>query len=70
MCLPDSLEDLGLNLLGDLVSHNGLELWLLQADVREEETQIVWVQLPHNRVFGTQQEQVPLPDGAEGSLCS
>ena len=69
MCLPDSQEDLGLNLLGDLVSHDGLELWLLQADVREEETLVVWVQLPHNCVLGTQQEQVSLPDGVEGSLC-
>ena len=68
MCLPDSLEDLGLNLLGDLVSHDGLELWLLQADVRKKETLVVWVQLPHNRVLGTQREQVSLPDGAEGSF--
>ena len=54
MCLPDSQEDLGLNLLEDLVSHNGLELWLVQADVREKEALVVWVQLPHNCVLGTQ----------------
>ena len=54
MSLPDSREDLGLNLWGDLVSHDGLELWLLQADVREEQTLVVGVQLPYNRVFGTQ----------------
>ena len=70
MSVPNSHEDLGLNLWGDLVSHDGLELWLLQADVREEETLVVWVQLPHNRVLGTQREQVPLPNRAEGSLCS
>ena len=64
MCLPDSQEDLGLNLLGDLVSHDGLELWLLQADVRKKETLVVWVQLPHNCVLGTQREQVPLPNRA------
>ena len=54
MRLPDSLEDLGLNLLGDLVLHDRLELWLLQADVWEEETLVVWVQLLHNCVLGTQ----------------
>ena len=70
MSLPDSREDLSLNLWGDLVSHDGLELWPLQADVREEDTLVVWVQLPHNCVLGTQREQVSLPDGMEGSLCS
>ena len=70
MGLPDSHEDFSLNLWGDLVSHDGLELWLLQADVRKEETLVVWVQLPHNHVLGTQREQVPLPNRAEGSLCS
>ena len=54
MSLPESREDFGLNLWGDLVSHDGLELWLLQADVWEEETLVVWVHLPHNRVLGTQ----------------
>ena len=43
MGLPDSLEDPGLDLLGNLVPHDGLELWLLQADVQEEETLMVWV---------------------------
>ena len=62
MCLPDSLEDLGLNLLGDLVSHDGLELWLLQADVWEKEALVVWVQLPHYCVLGTKGKKIPLPD--------
>ena len=70
MSLPASPEDPILDLLGDLVSHNGLELWLLQADVWEEETLMVWVKLPHNSVPRTQREQVPLPDGVEGSLSS
>ena len=68
MSLPDSHEDLGLNLLGGLVSHDGLELWLLQANVREEENLVVWVQLPYNCVLETHREQVSLPDGAEGSF--
>ena len=68
MSLPDSQDDLSLNLWGDLVFHDGLELWLLQADVWEEETLIVWVQLPHNHVLGTQREKDSFPDGAEGSF--
>ena len=59
-----------MSLLGDLVSHDGLELWLLQADVWEKEALVVWVQLPHNRVLGTQRKQVSFPDGAEGSSRS
>ena len=70
MGLSDSLKDLVLNLLENLVPHNGLELWLLQADVREEETLVIWVQLPHDSVLRTQREQVPIPDGVEGSMCS
>ena len=58
MELPDSLEDLGLNLLGNLVPHDGLELWLLQADVWEEETLVVWVQLPHYNVLGTKGKKI------------
>ena len=69
MSLPDSREDLSLNLLGNLVPHDGLELWLLQADVREKKTLVVWVQLPHYRVLGTLGEKVPLPDWVEGSWC-
>ena len=69
MTLPDSREDLGLNLWGDLVPHDELELWLLQADVREKKTLVVWVQLPHYHVLGTQGKEVPLPDGMEGLWC-
>ena len=52
--LPDSREDPILDLLGDLVSHDGLELWLLQADVREEGTLVSCVKLPYYCVLGTQ----------------
>ena len=69
MSLPDSLEDPGLDLLGNLVPHDGLELWLLQTDVWEEETLAVLVQLPQYCVLGTQGKKVPLPDGVEGSWC-
>ena len=69
MSLPDSREDLGLNLWGDLVSHDGLELWLLQADIWEERTLIGWVQLPHHPVLGTQGEKVPVPDRVGGLWC-
>ena len=66
MSLRDSCEDLSLNLLGNLVPHDGLELWLLQADVLEKETLEVWVQLPHYCVLGTQGKKVPLLDRVEG----
>ena len=59
-----------MDLLGNLVPHDGLELWLLQTDVREEETLVVWVQLPYNSVLRIQGEQVPFPDWVEGSMFS
>ena len=46
--LPDYREDPSLDLLGDLVSHNGLELWLLQAEIRKDGTLICRVELPHD----------------------
>ena len=69
VCLPDSLEAPIFDLLGSLVPHDGLELWLLQADIQEEGTLVSWVQLPHDHVLGTQRKKVPLPDGVEGSWC-
>ena len=41
MSLPVSCEDLGLNVLENLFPNDGLELWLLQEDVWEEETLVV-----------------------------
>ena len=35
-----------------MVSHDRLELWLLQADVWDKEALVVWVRLPHNHVLG------------------
>ena len=64
--LPDSRQDPGLDLLGDLVPHNGLELRLLQTEIREDETLVVWILLPHDSELRAQIEEVPLPDGVEG----
>ena len=58
-----------MDLLGNLVPHDRLELWRLQADVREEETLMVWVKLPYDSVLRIQREEVPLPDGVEGLWC-
>ena len=69
MGLPESCEDLVLDLLGDLVPHNGLELWLLQAEIWEDETRVIRIQLPHDSVLRAQTEKVPLPDGVEGRFC-
>ena len=46
--LPDSLEDPILDLLGDVVSHNRLELRLLQAEIWEDGTLVGWNELPHD----------------------
>ena len=48
MNLPDCHEDPCLDLLGDLISYNGLELRLLQAEIREEGTLVDWIELPHD----------------------
>ena len=66
MRLPDSHEYPLLDIRGDLVSHDGLKLWLLQAEIREEGTLIGWVELPHEGGLRTQIEQIPFPDGEEG----
>ena len=46
--LPDCHEDPSLDLLGDLVSHDGLELRLLQAEIRKDGTLICRVELPYD----------------------
>ena len=46
MGLPDSREDPVLDLLGDLVPHNGLKLWLLQAEIWEDGTIVCRIELP------------------------
>ena len=46
--LPDCREDPSLDLLGDLVSNNGLELRLLQAEIWEDGTLVCWIELPHD----------------------
>ena len=69
MSLPDCREDPSLDLLGDLVSHNGLKLWLLQAEIWEDWTLVCWVKLPQDGVLCTQIEEVHFPDGEEGLWC-
>ena len=66
MGLPESREDPIFDLLGDLVSHNGLDLWLLHAEIREQGTLVDWVELPQDGVLRTQVEEVPFPDREEG----
>ena len=66
MCLPDSREDLLLDIQGNLFPHNGLKLQVHLADIRKDGTVILQIKLPHDGGLRTQIEKVPLPDGEEG----
>ena len=66
--LSGSNEDPDFDVLRDQVPYNGLQVWLLQAKVREDEILVCGIQLLKKCGLWIQVKQVSLPDGEEGSL--
>ncbi len=64
--LSGSYEDPDFDVLRDPVPHDGLQVQLLQAGVREDKTLVCGIQIPTNCGLWTQKIQVPLLDWEEG----